>query len=89
MISLDQVKVYASFNGDMDNYSRAGKQIDGPCVSSKEWQEIYELLAGMSLCIRGVASAGFASEIESRLVSKTVDEATRNLLRRLAEQGGF
>jgi hypothetical protein len=87
MITETKVKVYARFKGDIDGYQRAG--LDESVISYDDWKEIYELLAGLSLSIRGLASPTFVKEIEARLAGQTSDKQTQDLMRSLASEGSF
>jgi hypothetical protein len=88
MITLDKLRTYQEFNGDIDGWTRASKGRVNSFMTDADWYLIDELLMGLSTIGTGLASPSFAHDIEAKLHASTVDEATRAALRALVVQQG-
>lgn len=85
MLSLDKVKIYAQFDGDIDGWARSARDESAAAMSDVDWYLIDELLQGLAAVKAGVATASYAEQVEQRLLASTEDEATRHCLRALAK----
>ncbi|MHB1093546.1 hypothetical protein [Thiobacillus sp.] len=83
MLTLDKLKVYLRFDGDMDGWARTANGHDASGITDADWSLIEELRQGLALVAAGQASQAFAASLESRLLDTTSDETTRQALRAL------
>jgi hypothetical protein len=84
MLTLAKIQTYESFGGDIDGFARSRGGHDGACITDADWSLIDELRQGLYLVASQMASARFAVELEQRLHAVTMDDGTRDALRRLA-----
>ena len=82
MLTLDKLKMYRRFNGDIDGYSRS-RVDDQSGITDEDWNAIDELRQALFLVQSGQASPEFAASVEQRLSSVAPDEAARQALREL------
>jgi len=83
MITLEKLRTYQEFNGELDGWARASKSKSEPFMTDADWYLIDELLMGLTAIEAGLASPAFARELETKVRASTVDEATRAALRTL------
>jgi len=88
MITLEKLRTYQEFNGDIDGWTRASKSKVKSFMTDADWYLIDELLMGLTTIGTGLTSPSFVHEIENKLLTSTVDEATRAALRALVVQKG-
>jgi hypothetical protein len=86
MLTLEKLKVYRQFGGDIDGWARWSAH-DSSGMTDGDWSLIDELVQALHLIRAGQAAPEFAASVEQRLLSITPDEPTREMLRRLSEQG--
>jgi hypothetical protein len=83
MLTLAKIQTYERFGGDIDGFARSSGR-DGESITDTDWSLIDELRQGLYLVASQMASARFAVEVEQRLHAVTMDDETRDALRRLA-----
>jgi len=88
MITLEKLGTYQEFNGDIDACARPSKSKVKSFMTDADWYLIDELLMGLTTIGTGLTSPSFVHEIETKLLTSTVDEATRAALRALVVQQG-
>jgi hypothetical protein len=66
MITLEKLRVYQEFDGDIDGWARASKGRAAPCMSDADWYLINELLTGLTIIETGLASSSFVREVEAK-----------------------
>lgn len=86
MITLEKLTIYREFNGDIDGWARVANGKAKSHMTDADWYLIDELLMGLTIVGTGLASPSFMHEVESKMLSSTIDEATRAALRALAVQ---
>jgi hypothetical protein len=79
MLTLDKLKMYRRFNGDIDGLSRAGVD-DSSGAIYEDWRVIDELRQALFLVRSGQAAPEFAASVEQRLSSVTADGGTSRCL---------
>jgi hypothetical protein len=84
MLTLDKLSTYEAFGGDLDGHARASPSAKNPSMRDDDWALIDELLTGLDSAVSGLASPGFADELEQKLRAATPDDSTRIALRELA-----
>jgi hypothetical protein len=82
MLTLDKLKMYRRFDGDIEGYSRS-RVDDQSGITDEEWRVIDELRQALFLVQSGKAAPEFAASVEQRLSSVAPDEATRQAVREL------
>jgi hypothetical protein len=83
MLTLDKLRIYRRFDGDMDGWAQTATGHDASSIADDDWFLIEELRQGLALVATGQASHTYAASLESRLLDTTADEATRQALRAL------
>jgi hypothetical protein len=77
MLTLDKLRIYRRFDGDMDGWAQTATGHDASGIADDDWFLIEELRQGLALVATGQASQTYAASLESRLLDTTADEATR------------
>lgn len=83
MLTLDKVRMYCRFDGDIDGFARS-RVDDASGITDEDWRVIDELRQGLFLVQSGQATPEFAASVERQLSCVAADEATRRALRALA-----
>jgi len=83
MITLEKLRTYEAFNGDLDGWVRASTGGEKSFMSDADWYLIDALLTDIATADSGLASPAFMHEVETRLGTSTADDATRDALRAL------
>ncbi len=84
MISLEKLKVYQQFNGDIDGWARSTKGTDPSGICDDDWYVIERLRSGLFLIDNEPCSQSYKESVFNELQEKTEDEATRNFLRKIS-----
>lgn len=84
MLTVDKLRIYELFDGDIDGWVRASRGQATTSMTDEDWYLINELLMGLATVKTGVASASYAQQVEQRLLACTADQATRSILYALA-----
>ena len=88
MLTIDKLRIYERFDGDIDGWARASRGQATTGMTDEDWYLIDELLMGLATVKTGVASPSYAQQVEQRLLASTSDQATRILLHALASHRG-
>ena len=83
MITVEKLRIYEEFNGDVDGWVRTSMDKGGLVTTDADWHLIDELLTGLTIVEAGLASPTFSREVETRVLATTADDATRVALRTL------
>jgi len=82
MLTLDKLKMYRRFDGDIDGFARS--RVDNRSgITDEDWRVIDELRQALFVVRSGQAAPEFAASVEQRLFSVAADDATRQALREL------
>ena len=84
MLTLEKLRTYRRFGGDIDGYARSHGRGDTSGITDAEWQLIDELRAALFIVGSGKASPEFAAVVERRLQEASTDPETREQMRQLA-----
>jgi len=88
MLTVDKLKLYEQFDGDLDGWARSSSERSGDAMTDQDWYLIDELLMSLATLEVGVASESHAQQVEQLLQACTSDQATRIALRALARRRG-
>jgi hypothetical protein len=88
MLTLDKLRIYEQFDGDIDGWARATSGQTSTGMTDEDWYLIDELLMGLATVKTGLASASYAQQVEQRLLASTSDQATHSILHALATRRG-
>ncbi|MBI1285563.1 MAG: hypothetical protein GC183_14720 [Thiobacillus sp.] len=88
MLTLEKLRTYEAFNGDLDGWVRASTGEQRSFMSDADWYLIDALLTDIATADSGLASPTFMHEVENTLGTSTADDATRDALRALSRQRG-
>lgn len=82
MLTSEQVKLYAKFDGDIDAWARAG----GDGMSDEQWHRLDELVHKLLLVGSGEASPAMRSRVQSEVIAAVVDKHAQECLRSYVQQ---
>jgi len=88
MLTVDKLRIYEQFGGDIDAWARASRSQATNGMMDADWHLIDELLMGLATLKTGMASPSYAQQVEQRLIASTSDQATRSILHALATRQG-
>ena len=74
MITLEQLKIYNRYDGDMDMWTRTGKSSEKKLMTSDDWYLIDNLIQDIAIAKNGPASEKVISNLKNRL-SENCDNA--------------
>ena len=83
MLTVEKVRTYEQFDGDIDGWVRAFQGKGKSCMTDADLYLINELLMGLAAVAAGLASPSFSRQVENKVLASTADEATRVALRAL------
>jgi hypothetical protein len=87
MLTVDKLKTYQRFGGDMDGWALHEKFEGNPTgMTTQDWFLIEELRQGLRIVAAGLASASYRTSIEAKVMNATSDADTRELLRKLVSE---
>jgi len=86
MLTVTKLQTYEKFDGSIDGWALSAMHDDQSNMIDDDWYVISDLIQGLSIVANGFASPAFAQQVESKLVASTADDATRDLLRTLADR---
>ena len=88
MLTVDKLRIYEQFDGDMDGWALASRGQATTAMTDEDWYLIDELLMGLATVKTGAASPSYTQQVEQRLLASTSDQATRSILHALATRRG-
>jgi hypothetical protein len=83
MLTVEKLRTYAEFHGDLDGWVRATAGRDRSGMTDADWYLIDELLLGLTAVHAGPASPELVLDVESKVLASTEDSAARAALRAL------
>ena len=84
MITQEKIKIYSSFQGDVDEWARIGSKKEKAIMNDGDWSLIDSLVQDMLLVKKGLASKEFSETLQRRLVENCDNPETINQLRKVA-----
>lgn len=67
MITIEKIKVYIKYSGDIDMWARFGRRKEKENFSDNDWSLIEDLLQTLEIVEKGLASEGFKSKVLEKL----------------------
>ncbi len=83
MLTVEKLKIYEKFGGDIDGWARMSRGRDPSGMTDADSYLIDELLMGLAAAA-GSASSSFSQHVEARMHASTADGAARDTLRAIA-----
>lgn len=84
MITIDALRVYQRYEGDIDGFSRRKDPREMLAITDEDWRNISLLLQRLALEKNVPVAESFRAETSRLLAEQVVDEATVRLLREIA-----
>ncbi|MBX9449612.1 MAG: hypothetical protein KL787_07850 [Taibaiella sp.] len=84
MITIDKIKIYTRFNGDVDGWARVGTKEERSIMNDKDWVLIETFIQDINLVKKGLASDSFIHSINDRLRKNCDSQETIDSLKALA-----
>lgn len=81
MITIKKLEIYNKYSGDIEGWDRFGKREDKKKLTYEEWELIDELIHGLELIDKGLASDGFKSQVLNKLREVCDTQQTENKLK--------
>jgi hypothetical protein len=85
MLTLEKLRVYESFDGDMDGWARTARPGNPHGMTDEDWFLVDELRQALHQVAAGLASPHYKAHLEERLLEVTDDAAVRERLLQLAK----
>jgi len=76
MITINKVKIYQCFNGDIDGWARVGSKEEKLIMDDEDWFLIEGFIQDINLVKTGLASHIYMNFINERLRGKCDNEET-------------
>ena len=67
MLTKEKIKVYISYNGDIDMWVRTGKANDKTVMNNSDWAMIEQLLQDIHLVEKGLASPEYSKSVNESI----------------------
>ena len=80
MITISKLKLYQSFNGDIDFFSRVASEREKNSISDNEWFLIDSLISDIDLIKNELASESFKTRFQENLKKNFENELTITFL---------
>ena len=80
MITISKLKLYQSFNGDIDFFSRVASEREKNSISDNEWFLIDSLISDIDLIKNELASESFKTRFQEILKKNFENELTITFL---------
>lgn len=82
MVTLDKIRIYNKFQGDIDAWARLGSKKEKSIMNDSDWVLIDGLIQSMRMKTKGLASNELLDDLKNRLgencdCSKTVDHIAK------------
>jgi len=85
MLTLESLRIYERFNGDIDGWARM-KSLTDSSIAETDWHVIDALITDLRIAASGRASPSFLRELDARLQTGIADDDARAELRALAQR---
>jgi hypothetical protein len=76
VITIDKIKIYQRFNGDIDGWARVGTKEEKSIMNDNDWFLIEGFIQDINLVKKGLASNTFLKSINERLEEHCDSEET-------------
>jgi hypothetical protein len=84
MITIEKIRIYNYFNGDIDGWARAGTKEQKAIIQDKDWFLIEGFVQDIRLGKKGLASETYMKAIAERLSESCDSEKSIQELKNLA-----
>jgi hypothetical protein len=84
MITIEKVKIFKHFNGDIDGWARVGTPEQQADMTDKDWSVIDGFLQDIRLVKKGLASDVYMKSIDEKLQEICDNKETIKALKELA-----
>ncbi len=82
MITIEKLKIYRRFNGDIHEWGQFGSESDRAAMDDDDWMIIDELVQDICLINTSLAADEFVKSVDEKLRNLCDDENTIALLKR-------
>lgn len=86
MITLEKLKIYKKYSGNIESWDRFGKDRDRSFLKYEEWELIDELIQNLELIENRLVSDSFKSQTLDKLKKVCDSEKTQNDLKSLIKK---
>lgn len=76
MITLEKLKIYNRYNGDLDMWTRTGKSNEKKLMGSSDWYLIDSLIQDIGIAKKGLVAEQFTFNLKKRLTENCDNEET-------------
>lgn len=85
MITLEKLKIYKTFNGDIDSWARLRSRKQLSAMEDSDWALIDSLMSTIIIVRRGYASNEIVKTMDTKLSQNCDSEETIILLKKMAD----
>lgn len=86
MITIEKIKIYGRYYGDIDGWIRIGTDLEKSIINDIDWSLIEEFIQEIHLVKNGLAAKSFSSALDEKLIKTCYDERAINMLKEISER---
>ena len=86
MITVEKVKIYYKYRGDIDAYARLAKNEEAQFMTDSDWGLIDEIIQAIQLVNSGRSSNNFEEKLKRKLQTNVSDDETLKMIKKLATE---
>ena len=83
MITLEKLRIYEKYGGDIDHLARMQNESDLKTITTEDWAQIGGLIQDMGMENKNLISESYREKIKRRLENETDNQETMQELKRL------
>ncbi len=84
MITLEKLRIYQRYGGDIDGIARVGSAREKQIISDSDWRDIDMVLQDFAFKKKGIIGESYRVEMEQRLKDLIPDPSVAAELERMA-----
>jgi len=85
MITINKLKIYVGYSGDLDMWTRMSKSAQAEIISTKDWYQIDDLLQDIKIVKNGQSSPQFANRLNEKLLELCENEEAIRFLKAIVK----
>lgn len=84
MITLEKIKIYKRYSGDIDSWAKSGSKKEKLFINDDDWHAIDGLIQDFYLMKNGLTSLKFNSDLNNKLMENCDSETTIEALKKFS-----
>lgn len=86
MLTIEKVKLYNRWRGDIDSWARSGSRKSKSGMEDDDWYLIDRFIGDLTLIKNGHAAESYTKDLNDRLLESCDSQETINQIKKLVEQ---